>query len=114
MARADPTDARWAALEPLPPKGVNPERPPAHTRRQLINGIRFQARTGIFERLQIRADAKELIIWDISVDSTIARTYQSTMTSVTRPLWSRASPARRSALRSYRKCSRVWCDMCLQ
>lgn len=30
----------------------------------------------IFEQLQAEADAKGLITWDVSVDSTIARTYQ--------------------------------------
>ena len=78
-----------------------------HSKRQLINGIRFRTRTGIpwrdlperygpwetvyglfrrwqrdgtwhriFEQLQARADAKGLITWDISVDSTIARAHQ--------------------------------------
>ncbi len=30
----------------------------------------------IFEQLQARADAKGLITWDISVDSTVCRAYQ--------------------------------------
>lgn len=34
-------------LDPLLPKGVKPGRPPVHSKRQLINGIRFQTRTGI-------------------------------------------------------------------
>nr|WP_279616866.1 IS5 family transposase [Streptomyces rubellomurinus] len=107
MARGDLTDAQWAVLEPLLPLGVKPGRPPVHTKRQLINGIRFRTRTGIpwrdlperygpwetvyglfrrwqrdgtwhriLERLQARADAKGLITWDISVDSTIARAHQ--------------------------------------
>ncbi|WP_435863376.1 IS5 family transposase [Streptomyces mirabilis] len=47
MARGDLTDAQWAALEPLLPKGKKPGRPPIWTRRQLIDGIRFRVRTGI-------------------------------------------------------------------
>jgi len=34
-------------LEPLLPKGIRSGRPPVHTKRQLINGIRFRTRTGI-------------------------------------------------------------------
>jgi transposase len=30
----------------------------------------------IFEQLQARADAKDLITWDISVDSTVCRAHQ--------------------------------------
>lgn len=30
----------------------------------------------IFEQLQVRADAKGLIIWDVSVDSTVCRAHQ--------------------------------------
>ena len=44
--RADLTDAQWAVLEPLLPVGIAPGRPPKWTRRQLINGIRWRARTG--------------------------------------------------------------------
>ena len=107
MARGDLTDAQWTLLDPLLPKGTKPGRPPVHSKRQLIDGIRFRARTGIpwrdlperyglwetvyglfrrwqrdgtwhriFEQLQARADAKGLITWDISVDSTIARARQ--------------------------------------
>ncbi|MFE5585618.1 IS5 family transposase [Kitasatospora sp. NPDC056531] len=107
MARGDLTDAQWAVLEPLLPQGIKPGRPPVHTKRQLINGIRFRTRTGIpwrdllgrygpwetvyglfrrwqrdgtwhriLEQLQARADAKGLITWNISVDSTIARAHQ--------------------------------------
>ena len=46
MARGDLTDAQWARLEPLLPKGKKPGRPPIWTRRQLIDGIRFRTRTG--------------------------------------------------------------------
>ncbi|WP_443035031.1 transposase [Streptomyces sp. BE133] len=101
------TDARWAVLETLLPKGVKPGRPSVHSKRQLINGIRFRTRTGIpwrdlperpgpwetvyglfrrrqrngtwhriFEQLQAQADAKGLITWEVSVDSTIARAHQ--------------------------------------
>lgn len=99
MARGDLTDAQWAVLEPLLPKGKKPGRPLTWARRQLIDGIRFRVRTGvpwrdlpaeygpwgrvydlfrrwqrdgtwhrIFPALQARADAKELITWDIDVD----------------------------------------------
>ncbi|MFF4054156.1 IS5 family transposase [Streptomyces chartreusis] len=107
MARGDLTDAQWAALQPLLPKGKKPGRPPTWARRQLIDGIRFRVRTGIpwrdlpaeygpwgraydlfrrwqrdgtwhriFIGLQARADAKELITWDINVDSTVCRAHQ--------------------------------------
>ncbi|MGX1887894.1 IS5 family transposase [Streptomyces sp. NPDC055287] len=107
MARGDLTDAQWAVLEPLLPIGIKPGRPPVHSKRQLIDGIRFRTRAGvpwrdlpvqygpwetvyglfrrwqrdgtwhrIFEQLQARADARGLISWDISVDSTIARAHQ--------------------------------------
>ncbi|MFJ7913178.1 IS5 family transposase [Kitasatospora sp. NPDC096204] len=107
MARGDLTDVQWAALESLLPTGIKAGRPPVHTKRQLINGIRFRTRTGIpwrdlperygpwetvyglfrrwqrngtwhriLEQLQAHADAKGLITWDVSVDSTIARAHQ--------------------------------------
>ncbi|MGW7045172.1 IS5 family transposase [Streptomyces avermitilis] len=84
MARGDLTEAQWAVLEPLLPKGTKSGRPPVHTKRQLIDGIRFRTRTGIpwrdlperYGQLQARADAKGLITWDVSVDSTIARAHQ--------------------------------------
>ncbi|WP_443056554.1 IS5 family transposase [Streptomyces sp. MUM 178J] len=47
MARGDLTDAQWARLEPLLPRGRKPGRPPIWTRRQLIDGIRFRTRTGV-------------------------------------------------------------------
>ncbi|MFF3878333.1 IS5 family transposase [Streptomyces sp. NPDC001978] len=108
MARGDLTDAQWAVLAPLLPKGKKPGRPPTWARRQLIDGIRFRVRTGvpwrdlpaeygpwgwvydlfrrwqrdgtwrrIFTALQARADARELITWDISVsvDSTVCRAH---------------------------------------
>ncbi|MFC4467491.1 IS5 family transposase [Streptomyces xiangluensis] len=107
MARGDLTDAQWAVLAPLLPKGKKPGRPATWARRQLIDGIRFRVRTGIpwrdlpeqygpwgraydlfrrwqrdgtwhriFSDLQARADAKELITWDINVDSTVCRAHQ--------------------------------------
>ncbi|MFF4612853.1 IS5 family transposase [Streptomyces albidoflavus] len=107
MARGDLTDAQWAALAPLLPKGEKPGRPATWARRQLIDGIRFRVRTGIpwrdlpaeygpwgraydlfrrwqrdgtwhriFTDLQARADAQELITWDINVDSTVGRAHQ--------------------------------------
>lgn len=44
--RADLTDAQWAALEPLLPRGKKPGRPTEWTKRQLIDGIRWRTRTG--------------------------------------------------------------------
>jgi transposase len=44
--RADLTDAQWAVLEPLLPRGKKPGRPPTWSRRQLIDGIRWRVRTG--------------------------------------------------------------------
>ena len=44
--RFDLTDAQWAALEPLLPKGKNPGRPPKWSKRQLIDGIRWRVRVG--------------------------------------------------------------------
>ena len=44
--RADLTDAQWAVLEPLLPRGKKPGRPPDGRRRQLIDGIRWRTRTG--------------------------------------------------------------------
>jgi transposase len=106
VTRGDLTGAQWAVLEPLLQVGIKPGRPPVHSKRQLIDGIRFRTRTGvpwqtcprataretvyglfrrwqrdatwhrIFEQLQARADAKGLITWDISIDSTIARAHQ--------------------------------------
>jgi len=44
--RADLTDAQWAVLEPLLPRGTKPGRPPKWARRQLIDGIRWRVRAG--------------------------------------------------------------------
>ncbi len=44
--RADLTDAQWAVLEPLLLAGRKPGRPLVRTKRQLIDGIRWRARTG--------------------------------------------------------------------
>jgi transposase len=44
--RFDLTDAQWAALEPLLPKGKKPGRPPKWSKRQLIDGIRWRVRVG--------------------------------------------------------------------
>jgi transposase len=105
--RHDLSDAQWAVLEPLLPKGKNPGRPPKWSKRQLINGIRWRVRAGcpwrdvpayygpwqtvygLFRRwqrdgtwrmilvvLQTLADAAGRIVWDVSVDSTIARAHQ--------------------------------------
>jgi transposase len=45
-ARADLTDAQWAVLEPLLPKGKKSGRPPKWSKRQLIDGIRWRTRVG--------------------------------------------------------------------
>ena len=45
--RADLTDAQWAVLEPLLPRGKKPGRRRIYTRRQLIDGIRWRVRTGV-------------------------------------------------------------------
>jgi transposase len=45
-ARADLTDAQWAVLEPLLPKGRKVGRPPKWSKRQLIDGIRWRVRVG--------------------------------------------------------------------
>ncbi|MFF9077044.1 transposase [Streptomyces sp. NPDC014735] len=124
MARGDPADEQWAVLETLLPKGKKPGRPPAWTRRQLIDGIRFQVRTGIprrdmpkeygpwgraydlfrrwqrggtwqrsFTRLQARADAKDLITWDLNVDPTVCRTHQHAAGARKRGSCKRSCPA---------------------
>jgi transposase len=105
--RFDLSDAQWAVLEPLLPKGKKPGRPSRWSKRQLINGIRWRVRAGcpwrdvpvrygpwqtvygLFRRwqrngtwgkiltvLQALADAAGRIVWDVSVDSTIARAHQ--------------------------------------
>lgn len=44
--RFDLTDAQWAVLEPLLPRGRKSGRPPKWTKRQLIDGIRWRVRVG--------------------------------------------------------------------
>jgi transposase len=44
--RFDLTDAQWAVLEPLLPRGKKPGRPVTWTKRQLIDGIRWRVRAG--------------------------------------------------------------------
>jgi hypothetical protein len=44
--RADLTDAQWAVLKPLLPKGKKAGRPPKWSKRQLIDGIRWRVRVG--------------------------------------------------------------------
>ncbi|MFD6275508.1 transposase [Streptomyces sp. NPDC060209] len=106
MGRGDLTNEQWARLEPLLPVGKKPGRPPVWSQRQLIGGIqadpdrapwrdvparddeweaayglvrRWQrdgTRKYVLTRLQTRADARGLITWDVSVDSTVARAHQ--------------------------------------
>jgi transposase len=47
VGRGDLTNEQWAKLEPLLPKGKKSGRPPKHSKRQLINGIRFRVRTSV-------------------------------------------------------------------
>ena len=47
MGRGDLTNDQWAKLEPLLPKGKKSGRPPKHTKRQLIDGVRYRVRTGV-------------------------------------------------------------------
>lgn len=106
-SRSDLSDAQWAVLEPLLPKGNRPGRPPKWSKRQLIDGIRWRIRAGcpwrdvpacygpwqtvygrfrrwqrdgtwskILTALQTLADAAGRIVWDVSVDSTVARAHQ--------------------------------------
>ncbi|MEU4348378.1 IS5 family transposase [Streptomyces sp. NPDC023838] len=124
MAGGDLTDAQWACLEPLLPKGKKPGRPPIWTRRQLIDGIRFRTRTGvpwrdvperygpwarsydlfrrwqrdgtwqrIFAELQAQADARELITWDLNIDSTVCRAHQHAAGARKRGTCRRSRPA---------------------
>jgi transposase len=44
-ARGDLSNEQWAKLQPLLP-GRGPGRPPRWTKRQLVDGIRWRARTG--------------------------------------------------------------------
>ena len=46
FARHDLTDEQWAVLAPLLPVGKKPGRTPVHTRRRLIDGIRWRMRVG--------------------------------------------------------------------
>jgi transposase len=45
--RADLTDAQWAVLEPLLPRGQKPGRPRRWELRRLIDGIRWRTRAGV-------------------------------------------------------------------
>jgi transposase len=92
-------------MEPSLPKGKKSGRPPKHSKRQLIDGVRFRVRTGVrwrdpptrygpwqtvyglFRRWRRdgtgkgiptapQADARGPITWDVSVDSTVARAHQ--------------------------------------
>lgn len=105
--RHDLSDVQWAVWEPLLPKGKKPGRPPKHSKRKLIDGIRWRIRAGtpwrdvpacygpwqtvygLFRRwqrdgtwkrvlagLQALADASGVVVWDVSVDSTISRAHQ--------------------------------------
>ncbi|MFJ8146649.1 IS5 family transposase [Streptomyces sp. NPDC096048] len=47
MGRGDLTDEQWSVLEPVLPKGARTVWSPVWPRRQLIDGIRFRAGTGV-------------------------------------------------------------------
>jgi transposase len=68
---------RWRTRTGCPWRDV----PPVYGRWQTVYGLfrRWQrngAWASTLEQLQTRADAKDLINWDVSVDSTIARAHQ--------------------------------------
>jgi transposase len=44
--RADLSDAQWAVLEPLLPRGKKPGRPRKWELRRLVDGIRWRTRAG--------------------------------------------------------------------
>ncbi|MCX4722817.1 transposase [Streptomyces sp. NBC_01306] len=46
MGRGNLTNGQWARLEPCCRGGIKSGRPPVWTRRQLMDGIRWRARTG--------------------------------------------------------------------
>jgi transposase len=47
VGRGDLTEAQWARLAPLLPVGIRSGRPPVHSKRQLIDGIRWRTRAGV-------------------------------------------------------------------
>lgn len=47
MGRGDLTNEQWAVLELLLPVGKKSGRPPVHSKRQLINGVRWRTRAGV-------------------------------------------------------------------
>lgn len=47
FARHDLTDLQWAVLERLLPQGKKPGRPALHSKRRLIDGIRWRTRAGV-------------------------------------------------------------------
>jgi len=47
FARHDLTDVQWAVLEPLLPERKKPGRPVLHSKRRLIDGIRWRTRAGV-------------------------------------------------------------------
>ncbi|MFC9226324.1 transposase [Streptomyces hygroscopicus] len=58
MGRHDLTNAQWAKLEPLLPAGKKSGRPPVHTKRQLIDGIRRRTRAGAPWRCSVAGRAR--------------------------------------------------------
>jgi transposase len=47
VGRGDLTEVQWARLAPLLPVGIKSGRPPVHSKRQLIDGIRWRTRAGV-------------------------------------------------------------------
>jgi transposase len=47
VGRGDLSEAQWARLAPLLPVGIKSGRPPVHSKRQLIDGIRWRTRAGV-------------------------------------------------------------------
>jgi hypothetical protein len=65
VARGDLTDTQWARLEPL----------------------------RIFTELQAQADAKNVITWDIDIDSTVCRAHRHATGARKRGAYKRSRPA---------------------
>jgi transposase len=47
VGRGDLSETQWARLAPLLPVGIKSGRPPLHSKRQLIDGIRWRTRAGV-------------------------------------------------------------------
>ncbi|GHD35581.1 hypothetical protein GCM10010335_30920 [Streptomyces galbus] len=82
MGRGDLSDEQWAVLEPMSPVAMGGR--PAVSEYgpwQTVYGLfRRRQRDGtwpeLLTRLQARADAAGLIMWEVNLDSTICRAHQ--------------------------------------